>query len=364
MSFDNVPGVVIDHMPASTGCYLGSPSVAILPNGTYLASRDKFGPASSSDTATVFASEDRGVSWREIGDVTSAFWSNLFVHRGEVYLMGANRRFGGIVIRRSSDGGASWSDPESGSTGLLRTDGEYHTAPMPIVEHSGRLWRAFEDMYPRREWAKNFRALVMSIPVDADVLDAGAWTFANPLAGDPSWLGGEFGGWLEGNAVVAPDGQIVDMLRVDFRQHPTEKAALVRLSADGKTATFSPEDFVDFPGGCKKFTVRQDPLTGLYFSLSNYVPGRFSYYNTERARNSLALLSSEDLRSWEVRRMVLQHEDPENHAFQYVDWQFDGPDLIAVSRTAYDDGLGGADNQHNANFITFHRVIDFRGNHP
>ena len=58
--------------------------------------------------------------------------------------------------------------------------------------------------------------------------------------------------------------------------------------------------------------------------------------------------------------MVLYHPGVEKHAFQYLDWQFDGADLIAVSRTAFDDDGGGADNQHNANYLTFHRVRNFR----
>jgi hypothetical protein len=43
-----------------------------------------------------------------------------------------------------------------------------------------------------------------------------------------------------------------------------------------------------------------------------------------------------------------------------VDWQYDGEDLIAVCRTAYDDGQGGARNNHDANFLTFHRWKNFR----
>lgn len=40
------PGVAIDHIAASTGIYVGSPSIAILPDGSYLASHDEFGPKS------------------------------------------------------------------------------------------------------------------------------------------------------------------------------------------------------------------------------------------------------------------------------------------------------------------------------
>ena len=80
----------------------------------------------------------------------------------------------------------------------------------------------------------------------------------------------------------------------------------------------------------------------------------------DRRRNTLALVSSADLRKWDVNRIVLQHPDPEKHAFQYADWQFHGDDIVATVRTAFDDGLGGANSAHDANFITFHRVEKFR----
>ena len=34
--------------------------------------------------------------------------------------------------------------------------------------------------------------------------------------------------------------------------------------------------------------------------------------------------------------------------------------MLLVSRTSYDDGLGGAVKTHDANFLTFHRVPGFR----
>jgi hypothetical protein len=71
-------------------------------------------------------------------------------------------------------------------------------------------------------------------------------------------------------------------------------------------------------------------------------------------------MSSKDLRKWKVSRTVLSHPDPERHAFQYVDWQFDGDDLVVASRTAFDDEEGGAHRTHDANYLTFHRVENFR----
>ena len=87
--FPDVPGVVIAHSPAASGIFIGSPSLAVLPNGDYAASHDEFGPESSEHTAAVshvFRSQDRGASWRRIATVRGQFWSTLFVQRGDLYL--------------------------------------------------------------------------------------------------------------------------------------------------------------------------------------------------------------------------------------------------------------------------------------
>ncbi len=77
-------------------------------------------------------------------------------------------------------------------------------------------------------------------------------------------------------------------------------------------------------------------------------------------RNTLALTYSRDLRHWVIRKVLLRHPDTSKHGFQYVDWQFEGADIIAACRTAWDDEAGGAHNYHDANFLTFHRWRDFR----
>jgi hypothetical protein len=63
---------------------------------------------------------------------------------------------------------------------------------------------------------------------------------------------------------------------------------------------------------------------------------------------------------WTVRCVLLQHVDRTVHGFQYVDWLFDGDDIIAACRTAYDDDGTGAHSFHDANFLTFHRIANFR----
>jgi hypothetical protein len=64
------PGVVIDHPPASTHQYIGSPSIVILPNGESVASHDFFGKGSTSTVSAVsrvFRSADRAEKLRKKG---------------------------------------------------------------------------------------------------------------------------------------------------------------------------------------------------------------------------------------------------------------------------------------------------------
>lgn len=358
-----VPGVVIDHLPAADGRYVGSPGLAVLPNGDYVASHDYFGPKSGEHEralTAVFRSRDRGATWEKISTVNGGFWSTLFVHGDALHLIGTESHYGHAIVRRSEDGGLTWTEPVDGATGRLFADTRYHCAPVPVLLHRKRLWRAMEDSQGPGGWGTCFHSFMLSVPESADLLQATNWVASNRILGQTNWLDGRFRGWLEGNAVVAPDGDVVNLLRVDTAQWP-EHAAMVRISADGLKATFDPENgFVDFPGGAKKFTIRHDPRTGLYWSLANYLPPRHRDRRPGATRNTLALISSPDLRHWDVNSVLLHHPDPANHGFQYVEWLFDGEDMIAASRTAYDDGLGGAHNNHDANFLTFHRVVNFR----
>lgn len=356
--YPGVPGVVVLHSAASTRQFVGSPGIAILPDGHYLAKCDLFGPGTTdtkSGTTPVLESADRGKTWTRLADVTDLYWATIFVHGKSVYMIGVTHEYGDITIRRSDDDGHTWTPPS-----ILKTDGQFHCAPVPVMEYKGRLWRAFEQRNPTDGWANHFRAFVMSAPVGSDLLKAESWTSSMPLEQNAAWNGGDFGGWLEGNAVATPGGGVVDILRVAARKLP-EKAAVVTLSADGKTASFDPaQGLIDFPGGATKFTIRYDPRSKLYWSLANAIPPVYEGGDPGSTRNTLALTSSPDLRTWTVRSYVISHPDPAKYGFQYVDWQFDGNDLIATSRTAYDDGLGGADNYHNANFLTFHRFANFR----
>ena len=94
-----VPGVVLAHSPASSGEYIGSPSVVVLEDGTYLASHDFFGPGTNFDRYAIYRSDDQGVTWSHVTDMIGQWWSTLFTHRGDLYTIGTTREYGYAVIR-------------------------------------------------------------------------------------------------------------------------------------------------------------------------------------------------------------------------------------------------------------------------
>ena len=355
----SVPGVIIHHSFASSGRYVGCPSILVLPDGGYLASHSHFGPKAANADSFVYISSDRGSTWRLVAELHGQIWSNVFLHRGAVYIMGTDHcdRYGGrlngrVVIRRSDDGGLSWTTPGDAASGLLTDDDGWHTAPVPVATHEGRLWRAFEfaPEADRRHW----RALVMSAPEDADLLDRASWTFSEQR--EHPWPVAQ---WIEGNVVVAPDGSLVDVLRTNDESKTVppafvDRAAIVHVESPGSLRHDPDADIVEMPGGGTKFTIRRDTGTGRYLALVNPQSEQGSY------RNILSLASSADLRDWRIDAELQRHEDPKNHAWQYVDWVFDGRDIIYASRTAYDDAAGGANRAHDANYLTFHRIEGYR----
>ena len=365
----------IKYQDPATKTYLGSPSVIRLNNGDLLATHDYFGKGCPKNhegeehLTSVYRSSDDGRTWINVTHIANAFWSNLFRHKGAIYLLGASQQYGSIVIRRSDDNGNTWTHPKDEKSGLLFRGGafhqppNYHCAPVPVLRKNGRLYRAFEDCTPCH-WGTGFQSLVISADEDADLLDASNWTISNKLPYDPIWTPAEWGtverpGWLEGNVVEAPDGEIWNILR--FNSTPiVDKAAVVKVSDDGERISFDPATgFIDFPGGMTKFTIRHDAVSRLYLTLSNDNTDP----NCASQRNVLSLHASNDLIHWYHRKTLMEDDLDLSHeeslrqtGFQYVDWLFDGEDIINIVRVAYD----GAHNFHDANRITFHKLENFR----
>jgi len=363
---DQPPGVVIDYSSAKTRRFIaGSPSIVILDDGAYIAKGDDYGPGVGiSELARVYKSTDKGATWTQIAEVEGITWASLFVHNKDIYMLGTNagHTLGHVVIIKSVDGGYTWTKAVDPRNGKLTSDLSYHTAPVPVVFHNGRIWRTMEDEKGPGGWGTNFRAFLMSASLKDDLLKASSWTFSNTLAYDSSRLEGNFKGWLEGNTVLGPNGNIVNLLRVATKTGGG-RAALINYNKDGSIGTFNETNgFIDFPGGSTKFHILYDKKTKMYWALSNAVPEKHKgrAYTEGMTRNTLVLMTSGDLVNWSIRKTLLYHPDVAKHSFQYPTFLIDGEDIVFVARTAYDDGRGGAYKQHDANFFTFHRVENFR----
>lgn len=373
---------VVHFSPACTKTYLGSPSIIRTPKGDLLVSIDLFGPGApltpdkKEKYGLIFRSSDEGKTWRFVAEIPGCHWANLFIHRGAIYLLGCSTEYGSIVIRKSEDDGNTWTQPVDSKSGLLfpagtgENDPKYHCAPMPVVEYKGRLYRAFENN-SKRQWPQGFQAAVISADANDDLLDALSWTMSEQLVYDqesdpPEYAkgaenlpGGNAAGWLEGNMVLGSDGYLYDILRVNSLP-VVDRAAMARVSEDGKRLSFDPHaGFIEFPGGMTKFAIRFDSDTNRYWTLAN----NNTNPQNPRQRNVLSIYSSTDLRHWLHHETLLEDRDDfanvgndSKVGFQYVDFQFDGSDIIFLSRTAFN----GAHNYHDANYMTFHRIPDFR----
>lgn len=342
--------------------YITDPAVVVLPEGDYLAAcKSRFDGKNS--VVRILKSKDKGLTWSYLTELPSVGFFNFFVLKDAIYIMGTKGGFNQVVILRSDDGGLTWTVPTDTRNGLLTEARSYHSASTATVFHNGRVWRAMEDNIPLGK--RYFRVLMMSAPLESDLLDAANWTLSEALPYDKSWLGDSvaFNGWYEGNAVVSPTGEIVNMLRVETFKY-NEHSAIIHYSNDGMKASFDPKtDIVPFPGGEKKFTIYFDSISHKYWTLSNMIFKED--HGKEHAgllRNRLVLSCSEDLYHWEVCDTLISHPDPHFHAYQYVDWRIDGDDIIAVSRTASATSRGLSTRQHDANYFTFHRFEDFRNN--
>ncbi|MEF3303022.1 fibronectin type III domain-containing protein [Paenibacillus sp. GYB003] len=361
-----VPGTVVnyihpdDYVYGFSGRSPASPSIVRLPDGSMLASHDVFWGNEGQNTSLLFRSVDDGATWRFVNFLYPCFWGKLFVHRGRLFMLATSTEYGALLIGASDDGGETWSPPSELIAAGSRETGGPHKAPMPVIEHKGRLWTGIDY----GSWTTgSHRSGLVSVPADADLLDASRWTIMPFLPYDPDWpgtvVGGSRAGLLEGNAVVTPDGKLVNLLRYQTNGGTPSHGRAIMLEADADRPE-QPLRFykvVPFYGNLSKFTVHFDDVSRKYWSLVS----RVTSPNISQ-RNVLTLVCSDDLEQWTIVRDILDYEhngwpeDSKKVGFQYIDWMFHGDDIRFASRTA----INGAYNFHNANYLTYHVIERFR----
>jgi len=241
-----------------TQVYIGSPSLLrVRGSRELLVSADRFGdgfagqPRNASLYRAAFAADGAslvgpgGGTFEPLGWVPDQYWSNLWQLEGpgtdrDVFLLGtATDGPAPVKVSRSRDGGNMWLPEDSAVLfGEVNGNSSYETGPTPVVEVGGRVFRAFERLRPPFDWGVDYEAVIAHAPADSDaVTDPTAWTVTPPLPFDPAWCDGAFArgrpppsrpGFLEGNAVLGPDGETVfNLLR--FSPDPRDPANLPYL---------------------------------------------------------------------------------------------------------------------------------------
>ena len=357
------PGIVVNYLHpedpkyAFSGRCLCTPSLLIHPEGYYLASMDLYEGVSPQNLTLIFRSDDKGETWYHYSELFPCFWGTLFLHRGDVYMLATSTEYGDLLVGKSIDGGKTWLEP----TVLARGSSHqvvpgWHKSSMPILKHHGRLWCGVD--YGSHKSGGHMTSLV-SADVNSDLLDAASWTITPPLKYDPNWEGavvGDTRGFIEGNAVAMPDGGICNIIRyfTDRGEPKYGLAGMLKGNADDPDQMLSFYKFIPFPGNLSKFDIKRDEKSGYYFSILS----RITNPATPRMRNVLSLAYSKNLEHWDVICDLINYEDsdPKMIGFQYVSFAFDGDDIIYLCRTA----VNGAKNFHDSNYITFHRIENFR----
>jgi len=350
---EHVGGVVIDALPIPISWsmpkrYIGSPSIVVLPDGTYVASHDVPIKGGTTNVTYVFRSDDRGATWQKVSTLNGICYGSLFAKGGALYIIGRNTWKDAddsmVVVFKSRDRGSTWEDP---SEVLPSVPGMTPSAP---AIYNGRLWFPYGGKG------------AISVPlndssVDDHLLDPSAWKKTN-LAHPSSTHSN-----TEGQIVASPKTGLVVMPKTrytDENQTMSPVVPLIRIKSETE-ATFDQKDWVHLPGGDKKFGCQYDAVSGKFYALTNPVlPVHADEDHYGLTRNTGMILSSRDLYKWKVEKIFLYSPEAYREAFQYFNFAFDGDDMVVVARTGLKVGGFLPSRGHDANLLTFHRVRNFR----
>ncbi|MBQ8526366.1 MAG: exo-alpha-sialidase [Clostridia bacterium] len=348
-----------DEVYSFSGRYLCSPSMVKFENGVLLVSMDLYAGAHPQNLTLIFRSDDNGETWHYVSELFPCFWGKLFIHKNELYMLSCSTEYGDLLIGKSTDMGKTFSEPVvlmRGSNGKNGDTG-VHKNPQPVVYHRGRIWNTLEW----GSWGQHYHApMVMSAPENSDLMEADSWSFSYPVKYNPEWEGlpkGRSTGNIEGCLVELDDG-FYNIMRYDMgaMEKPNNygKVVAYRVDTDNPENSLTYSHCIDFPANHSKFQMKYDSISGKFYSVATRI------LNSENAhsRNLLSLMISEDCKNWEVHSDLLDYrnEDPKLIGFQYVDFMFDGDDIIYACRTA----INNAHSFHDSNYTTFHRIKNFR----
>ena len=370
----NAPGSVVYWRVSPSNRFFGnnriyttSPSIVALSNGDYLIAFNLFGgslspSAEDSGTTLLFRSTDRGATWAELpsSPMMNMKRGSLFVQGDDVYIYGYRAAPGEVIIRRSSNGGETWTPATQLTT---NTRGGSPHNPVFWTDESGQ----------ERLWAAIGGSRLLS-GRSADLLNASSWSGEGSSGNRKDEEQPDFGSGVsievasEAQIVGSPQTGVVVMPKVQMGgvSVPYFSYTLLYRRAPGSNREVQDagfDEWVALPGAEKKFAASYDPVSGRFYVLSNPVlPVDYEHNEPwNLIRNTAALISSEDLLHWDVEQLFLYSPNVGYEAFQYLNFDIEGDDMLVASRTAFDIGLTPRPPRgHDSNLVTFHRIENFR----
>ncbi len=344
-----------DEAYSFSGKYLCSPSLVRHPEGFLLASMDVFCGEYPQNLTLIFRSDDNGETWHYVSELMPCFWGKMFIHKGELYMLSCSTEYGDLLIGKSTDGGKTFSAPVTllrGSNGKNGNSG-FHKNPQNVMAWGGRIYETLEwGTWKNTEYGH--AAMVMSCDVNDDLLVPENWSFTEPVKFD--YFVPELEALqkpvmtIEGTLAVSPEGELLNIMRFGKRNN----VLAYKVNTENPEAPLEFNSLIHFEANFSKFMIKYDAVSKKYYSVAT----RLYENSSEWARNLLSLMSSADLKNWEVvcDLMDYRHCDCEEIGFQYVDFEFEGDDIIYLCRTA----MNNPHNFHDANYSTFHRIKNFR----
>ncbi len=394
------------------GLYSYSPGICMADNGRIVVTSGSAGPAEKMENlkikgiryggfvqGRIYISDNSGDSFRRVAEYPFMH-ARPFKCGNRLYILGQCMD---LMIIASDDNGETWSEPQK------LTDGEdWHQAPCNILTRNGKIYIVMEKRSDRgmTGWmVNNIAPVLMRGNIDADLLNRNNWEFASELyfydvidkdkleyTGLPFfWTtpstyvevapgrGCAEIGWLETNIVKFEDDKHYlfdeNTIHLFMRAHTggTGYCAIAKVieNSDGKMITMLESVpsgkklvFAPMPGGQMKFHILYDKVSQLYWLLSTQATDsmtraerlpeeRYNLPNNERSR--LVLHFSKNCFDW-CFAGVVAIGDTERMSRHYAAMEIDRENLYIVSRS----GDENSKDAHDTNFISFHKIEEFR----
>lgn len=365
--------VAVHHNPDRER-YIEGPGLVKLDDGALVAvvpvvPRGQWSEARRATTSRthIVRSDDAGVTWRQVSELP--YYSAVpWLHRGKLYLFankgGTKVRNDDLLLLRSDDGGATWSEPVTLFTGHFWN---CHTG---MVVRDDRLYWAIDDLAagPRGP-------CLIAGDLSRDPMDPKAWRISKPVPffGVPQELinpkfGKPRGMYLEPN-VIEVRGRLQVLLAVKPNNQSTANlVAVFDALDDGEKLELRFVQYSPMLGGQLKFCVLYDDVSKMFWATANLVvdsQGRYDFYKPKEGkyrglanggndRRFLMLLYGLDGVNWFQAGCIARATEI-GKSFMYARPVIDGDDLAVISRSSVD-----APDNHDADFATFHRVRNFR----